>query len=75
MAAWDFDRAAYGARVAIARSRKGFTQADLAFRIEWPASQVSHHETGKRSPSAANLLALCNVLDVSADWLLGRSKE
>lgn len=68
----NFDRKEYAARLSLARTRKGYTQADLAFRIGQHPSLVSHYENGSRMPSLANLVALCDALDVSADWLLGR---
>lgn len=70
-----FDRKEYGARIAVARARKEWSQADLAFRLGWQPSMVSHHERGIRGPSAENLVLLCSVLGVSADWLLGRTTE
>jgi transcriptional regulator with XRE-family HTH domain len=69
----EFDRTEYAARLAIARSRKNLTQAELAFKIGWCTSAVSHHEAGRRTPSVANLWLLCDALKVSADWLLGRT--
>ena len=75
MSIQQFDPKAYGARIAIARARKDWTQSDLAFRLGWQPSAVSHHETGNRSPSATNLVLICHVLGVSADWLLGIKPE
>lgn len=70
-----FNPREYSARLAIARARNGWTQADLAFRLGWEPSAVSHHENGRRTPSAANLVALCDALGVSADWILGRMEQ
>jgi len=36
-------------------------------------SAISHFETGRRSPSFANLKALSDALKVTTDYLIGRS--
>lgn len=56
-----------------ARDQRGLTQVELAERSELQPSAISHFETGRRTPSLANLIALCDALKVSADSLLGRA--
>ncbi len=54
------------------RESRNLTQDDLAEKSGLQASAVSHFECGRRSPSLANFIALCDALRVSADSLLGR---
>lgn len=62
-----------GERLAQRRQERGWTQADLAERLETSPMMVSHWELGRRTPGAGSLVRLCDVLDCSADWLLGRT--
>lgn len=48
-------------------------QSDLAAKAGLPAASVSHFESGPRKPSFENLKALAGALDVTTDFLLGRS--
>ncbi len=55
------------------RRRRGWTQSELAsFLGVASAAQVSHWETGFRTPAASSLSLLADVLGVSTDALLGR---
>lgn len=58
-------------RLAKARKRKGWSQADLAEKGGWAPSAISHWETGAREPSVTNLIKLCDVLRVGPERLLG----
>ena len=51
------------------------TQQQLADRIGCPRNTLQCWETGRRSPGCEALAELCQAMDVSADWLLGLSKE
>ena len=55
------------------RLAMGVTQAELAKLAGLQESWISHFEVGRRKPSVGNLLKLSDALDVSADYLLGRS--
>lgn len=48
-------------------------QAEVATKAGLPAASVSHFESGPRKPSFDNLKALATALDVTTDYLLGRS--
>ncbi len=48
------------------------SQAELAKSAGLQPSHVSHFETGRRAPSAANLRALADALGVTTDYLLAR---
>lgn len=41
--------------------------------LDCSLAPISHFETGTRRPSFDNLVRLVNALDVSADYLLGRT--
>ena len=61
-------------RLRLAREARELNQAELAERAGLQASAISHFETGTRKPSFANLKRLADALEVSTDYLLGRSK-
>lgn len=60
-------------RLKTARDLRGLSQAQLAARAGLPPASVSHFESGPRKPSFDNLKALAGALDVTTDYLLGRS--
>lgn len=51
------------------------TQQQLADRIGCPRNTLQCWETGRRVPGCEAIIALCRAMNVSADWLLGLSKE
>ncbi|MCK1732971.1 helix-turn-helix transcriptional regulator [Bradyrhizobium sp. 138] len=60
-------------RLKAARNLRGLNQAELAAKSGLPPASVSHFESGPRKPSFDNLKALASALDVTTDYLLGRS--
>lgn len=63
-------------RLIKARWRKGMNQGTLADELGINVVSISNYETGKTMPSSFLLKCICEVLDVSADWLLGlREKD
>lgn len=60
-------------RLKAARTLRGLNQAELATKAGLPAASVSHFESGPRKPSFDNLKALASALNVTTDYLLGRS--
>lgn len=58
-------------RLVKARWRKGMNQDTLADELGINVVSISNYETGKTMPSSFLLKCICEVLDVSADWLLG----
>lgn len=60
-------------RLRKAREHAGWTQDELATKCQLKPSAISHFETGTRAPSIKNLALLVYWLNVSADYLLGRS--
>jgi len=60
-------------RLKNAREQRGLSQAQLAAKSKLPPASVSHFESGPRKPSFDKLKALATALDVTTDYLLGRS--
>jgi len=65
----------FSARLRAARDLRGLSQSELADRAGLKPSAVSHFETGKRAPSFDNLKKLADALEVSTDYLLGRTDD
>ena len=56
--------------IKVARALRGIKQADLANRIGVSQGSVSAWERGTKTPSAENLHAMAQVLNVSMEYLL-----
>lgn len=65
----------FGSRLKKVRESRGLSQGDLAKKTGLQPSAVSHFETSTRSPSFDNLRRLADALNVSTDYLLGRTAE
>jgi transcriptional regulator with XRE-family HTH domain len=61
-------------RLKTARELRGLSQTQLAADSGLPPSSVSHFEAGARKPSFDNLKRLAAALNVTTDYLLGRSE-
>ena len=59
----------------IARERKGISQKDMAESIGVAKSTYSLYESGNREPGVPTIKKIADVLNVSADELLGISIE
>lgn len=57
------------------RKSKHLTQMDLANRLGLSKGTVSAYEQNLSHPSVETLVKICNVLDTSADFLLGMSND
>lgn len=55
------------------RAKAGLPQRAVANRLSVSPSIISSYETGERTPSIENLLALSYLYHCSTDYLLGRS--
>lgn len=64
----DFDFV--GKRIQSARKAKGYTQEVLAEKIDMSPQNLSCLERGLIGMSISALIALCDALDVSADYIL-----
>jgi len=65
----------FRARLKSARELRGMSQGELAEKAKLPPSSVSHFEGGKRKPSFDNLRKLAGALNVTTDYLLGRTER
>lgn len=64
-----------GNKISICRQNKNMTQEDLAKRLGVTSQAVSKWERGLSFPDVGILKELCNVLEVSADYLLNKILE
>ena len=55
------------------RKLRELSQDELANKAGLPSTAVSHFESGKRKPSFDNLRKLADALEVSIDYLVGRT--
>ena len=74
------DRNLIGARVELARKNQGMKQKDLLAHlqvsgVDMNASGLSKLEGQIRFVTDFELVALADILDVSVDWLLGRTQQ
>ena len=65
----------FGDRLRICRIQMGMNQSDLARSVGLQAAAVSKYEKNQSSPNVETLTAICKVLSVSADWLLGLPRD
>ena len=54
------------------RLRYGYSQKQVADKVNISPSIISGYETGERTPSTEVLLSLSNVYNCSVDYLLGK---
>ena len=59
----------------VARERKNMTQKDVADNIGVAKSTYSLYESGNREPNVQTIKKLADLLNVSADDLLGLNQE
>lgn len=56
------------------RLKYNYSQREVAKQLKISPSIVSSYETGERTPSTENLLALSYLYHCSTDYLLGREQ-
>ena len=64
-----------GKRIAESRRSAGFTQEELANRLGVTPQALSKWEKGVSSPDLEMLTSLCDILGVSADYLVGKKNK
>jgi len=70
------DKSQFAQRLRHAREEmRQVTQGKLAELAGLPATAISHFEADARKPSFDSLRRLANALNVTTDWLLGRTDE
>jgi transcriptional regulator with XRE-family HTH domain len=52
-----------------------WSQGELGTKAGLPPTSIAHFEAGARKPSFDTLRKLANALDVTTDYLLGRSED
>lgn len=57
------------------RLQRKFTQKEVAEHLNMTERSYQHYEGGTRRPNFEVLVALADLLDASADYLLGRTDE
>ena len=55
------------------RKQKNLTQEELGEMIGVAKARVSDYEAGKTEPPLKTLIKIADALDVSLDWLCGRT--
>jgi transcriptional regulator with XRE-family HTH domain len=65
----------FAERLRTARELRKMSQAELAQEAKLQPSAISHFETARRSPSFQNLKALSDALNVTTDYLIGRTDD
>jgi transcriptional regulator with XRE-family HTH domain len=66
--------ATFSKRLNAARRMRGLSQSDLASKTGLKQVAISLFETGRRAPSFGNLKRLADALEVTSDYLMGRSE-
>ncbi len=61
----------FGEKIKELRQLKGWSQKTLAEKIEQAQSAIVYWERNECEPTISSLKRLCEVFDVSADYLLG----
>ncbi|HCT90254.1 MAG TPA: XRE family transcriptional regulator [Lachnospiraceae bacterium] len=61
---------AMGQKIKAAREQKGYTQEQLAERLNLSVQHVSVIERGVKAPKLETFIKIANELDVNADFLL-----
>ncbi len=59
-----------GQRIAIRRKQLGYTQEQMAGMMDVSIQMISNLERGIKSIRIENLIKLCQILDVSTDYIL-----
>lgn len=70
-----YDITIFSKRLREERIMRNLTQKDLAIAAGITPNAVTMYETAKREPSFACLYKICDFLNVSADYLIGRTDE
>lgn len=65
----------FGERLLAAREARELSQTELAQKAGLQPAAIGHFERDRRKPSFANVRALAKALNVSSDYLLGRTRD
>ena len=67
-------KSAFSEMLSSLRREKGFSQRQAAAELGISQALLSHYENGAREPKLEFVVRACNYYDISADYMLGRSK-
>lgn len=62
-----------GIRLRERRNLKGITQEELGRYIGVQKAAVQKYESGQRQPPAKTLSSICDILECTSDYLIGRA--
>jgi len=65
----------FGERLRQAREARAINQTELAAKAGLQPSAIGHFEKNRRKPSFANIRSLAKALNVTSDYLLGRTNK
>lgn len=69
------DKALIGQRIRTARNLRGMKAAVLAEQTEITTESLGHIECGVRGPSLQTLIKISDALEVSLDYLVGKTQS
>ena len=64
-----------GEKIRLLREEKGLNQTELGKAVNMTQRKISYLENNKYEPSMEDIKELCRFFNVSADYLLGFSKN
>ena len=65
----------FGEKLKDLRKERGWTQKKLAVLLGQAQSTIFYWEQNRQEPTISSLKKLCEVFDVSADYLLGITEK
>lgn len=65
----------FAERLQKARQQKNLTQKEVAAYLQMTERSYQHYEGNQRRPNYETLVAIADYLDVTTDYLLGRTDE
>lgn len=71
----DDEKGIFAKRLIDIRERRKLSQAELASKAGLQPAAIGHFEKQRRSPSFHNVRKIAQALNVSADYLLGRTSS
>lgn len=63
----------FAKRLKILRKELDMTQVELAKKLGYGYTAIANYEAGRNEPSLRDLVSICKIFDISADYLLGIS--